>query len=257
MLASTAFAADEDLVAKAFEPAPPAYLPQGGGGGSSSSLPRLGIGVKVSILLGVGIEAATSVTRKSNVRGGFNMFSYDFDQTKDNTDYSLKLRLRSVQATYDWFPFGGGFHLSPGVLVYNGNKVEGDLTNPPGKTFTLGNTSYTSLASDPVTGVATISLNNYKVAPMFLLGWGNLLKRGRGHFSFSFEFGAAFVGSPLATLNLKGTACTVAAPVTCRSAASDPTVLSNVQAEQTKINNDISFLQATPIFSFGFGYKIF
>jgi hypothetical protein len=257
MLASVAFAADEDLVTTAFEPPAPAFVPQGGGGGSSPGLPRLGVGVKVSMLLGIGVEAATSITRKSNVRGGFNFFNYDFTQTKDNTDYTFNLHLRSVQATYDWFPFGGRFHLSPGVLIYNGNKIGGSVSDPPGTNFTLGNTSYTSLPGDPVKGNATIALNNYQVSPMILVGWGNLLKRGGGHFSFNFELGAAFVGSPQTTLSLTGTACTVAPPVICRSAASDPSVLSNIQAEQKKINDAISFLKATPVISFGFGYKIF
>ncbi len=257
MLTSAVFAADEDLVANAFEPAAPDFVPQGGGGGSSAGLPRLGVGVKVIMLLGIGVEAGTAITKKSNVRAGFNFFNYDFNQSKDNTNYAFNLHLRSVQATYDYFPFGGGFHLSPGVLIYNGNKVAGSVSDPPGKTFTLGNTTYTSLATDPVTGNATIALNNYKVSPMFLLGWGNLLKRGGGHFSFNFELGAAFVGSPMATLNLTGTACTVTLPVSCKSAATDPTVVANTQSEQDKFNKAVKFLQVTPVISFGFGYKIF
>jgi hypothetical protein len=257
MLASTAFAADADLVARAFDPAPPAFVPQGGGGGSSSGLPRLGVGVKVSMLLGIGVEAATSVTRKSNVRGGFNMFRYDYDYDKDNITYGAKMRLRSAQATFDWFPFGGGFHLSPGALMYNGNKIDADVSVGGGKTFTLGSTTYTSKSSDPVHGTGILALNEYKVAPMILFGWGNLLKRSNGRFSVNFELCADFTGTPKATLNLTGSACPGNQQVVCQNAATDPTVQSNVQSEQKKFNDAIEFLRATPVISLTLGYKIF
>jgi hypothetical protein len=250
-------ATDDDLVAAAFEPAPPAFVPQGGGGGSSAGLPRLGVGVKVGFLTGIGVEAATSITQKSNVRGGFNFFSYTFDQTKNNTDYSLQLKLRSVQATYDWFPFGGGFHLSPGVLLYNGNQVSGTVLDAGGSSFKLGGTTYTSKTGDPVTGTAAIALNSYKASPMFLVGWGNLLKRGGGHFSVDFELGVVLSGTPKTTLALTGSACPGNQQVACLNAATDPTVQASILSQQTKINNSISFLRATPVISFGFGYKIF
>jgi len=257
---------DTDMVAKAFQPEPStplvslanSYAPPaggGGGGGSSSGLPHFGIGVKVSLLLGVGIEAATAVTQKSNVRGGFNFFSYDFDSTQNNGDFSAKLRLRSAQATYDWFPFGGGFHLSPGALFYNDNKVEGDVTFAGGNTLTLGSQTYTSKASDPIKGSMNVALNNYKVSPMFLLGWGNLLKRGGGHFSFNFEFGTAFTGPPKIALNLTGSACPGNQQINCVQAGSDATVQANMRAQEAKNDKDIHFLQWTPIISFGFGYK--
>jgi len=259
MLASTAVAADfdEDLVAKAFDAAPPAYVPQGGGGGSTRGLPRLGVGVRGSFMTGIEIEAATSATRKTNVRGGFNFFNYDYDYTKDNIAYGAKIRLKSAQASFDWFPFGGGFHLSPGVLFFNGNRVEADVSVGGGKTFTLGNQTYTSKTGDPVSGIGNADLNVNPIAPMFLLGWGNLVKRGDGHFSVSFEIGAAYVGPPKATLRLTGSACPGNQQVVCQNAATDPTVQSNIQAEEAKINKAIKFFQATPMISIGFGWKIF
>jgi hypothetical protein len=257
---------DTDMVAKAFQPQPGtplvslanSYAPApagGGGGGSSSGLPHFGIGVKVSLLLGVGVEAATGVTRKSNVRGGFNFFSYDFDQTQNSGDYSIKMRLRSAQVTYDWFPFGGGFHLSPGALIYNDNHMEGDVTFAGGKTLTLGSQKYTSKAGDPITGSVNLALNNYQVSPMFLLGWGNLLKRGGGHFSFNFEFGTAFTGPPTLKFNLTGSACPGNQQINCVPAGSDPTVQANMRAQEAKNDRDVHFLEWTPIISFGFGYK--
>src|SRR5579864_1056742 len=79
-----------------------------------STLPRFGMGVKLSTL-GAGIEAATAVTRRSNIRGGFNAFSYGTDFTKDGVNYSGDLRLRSAEVLYDQY-LVGGLHVSPGVL---------------------------------------------------------------------------------------------------------------------------------------------
>jgi hypothetical protein len=68
------------------------------------------------MLLGIGVEGAVELTRKTNVRGGFNFFNYDFNEAKDDLAYGANLHLRSADALYDFFPFGGGFHLSGGAL---------------------------------------------------------------------------------------------------------------------------------------------
>src|SRR5215831_13978225 len=49
---------------------------------SESSGPGVGVAVKFS-LLGAGIETAMRVSHRSNVRAGFNMFSYDRTFDKD------------------------------------------------------------------------------------------------------------------------------------------------------------------------------
>src|SRR5262245_56017062 len=93
--------------------------------GFSQSLPRFGVGAKVSSL-GIGIDAATAVTKRSNIRGGFNFLGYRRDFSKDGFDYGATLQLRSVDVHYDWYV--GGFHLSPGLMVYNGNRVESTVS---------------------------------------------------------------------------------------------------------------------------------
>ncbi len=213
---------------------------------------RVGLGVNVSILLGIGIQGAVELTPKTNVRGGFNFFDYSMTETSSGFSVDGHLHLRSAEALYDWYPLRG-FHLSPGALVYNGNKVTANLTTAPGTTFTLNSTSYTSGAGNPVTGVATVPLNAFKVAPMFLLGWGNLVPRSGRHFGVIFDLGAAVIGSPKLALNLAGTACSASGG--CVNAATDPTVQANIQATQNKANNSISFLKALPVIRIGFGYS--
>ena len=97
---------------------------------------HVGIGVKFSTM-GAGIEAAIPITSNTNLRGGFNIFSYSRGLDRDGIHYAGDWTFRSVQATFDWFPFHGAFHLSPGVLVYNGNEFTAVANAPAGQTFTL------------------------------------------------------------------------------------------------------------------------
>src|SRR5260221_11578954 len=98
-----------------------------------------------------GGEVAIAVSHRSNVRFGFNAFSYGDTFVKDGVTYKGNLDLRSAQATYDMFLLKD-FHVSPGVLFYNGNKVSANASVPVGKSFTLSNTNYVSDAADPITG---------------------------------------------------------------------------------------------------------
>jgi len=224
---------------------------------SSSSKPsseaRVGIGVKVS-LLGGGVEVAARVNRFANVRGGFNMISYSRDFSKDSITYNGQLNFKTVEGHFDIFPFAGKFHVSPGILAYVGNPITATAAVPAGQSFTLGGVTYYSDPTAPTTGNGNIKFN--QVSPMATFGWGNLVPRNHSHFSVPFELGAAFQGSPKATLGLAGNVCDALQPVVvnCRPVASDPTVQSNILSEQTKLNNSMSFFKIYPIISIGFGY---
>ena len=112
--------------APAAEPAAPAKQ-------SSEGRIPVGVGVKVSTL-GIGGEVAVGVSHRSNVRVGFNAYSYGHTFDKDGVTYKGDLRLRSAQATYDLFLLKG-LHISPGVLLYNGNQVSANASVPGGQTF--------------------------------------------------------------------------------------------------------------------------
>ena len=141
----------------------------------------VGLAAKVSTL-GVGVDAAVPVFERANVRVGFNMFTFNHDFEDEGITFGASLKLRSLTTSFDWFPFGGGFHLSPGVMLYNGNEVDIQATVPPGQTFDLGDETLYSSAANPVTGSGQVAFA--KVAPMLTLGWGNIIPRGnqRRHF---------------------------------------------------------------------------
>ena len=219
----------------------------------SASFAQFGVGVKMSTL-GIGIEGASQLATRVNVRGGFNAFNYNRDFTNSGISYSGELTLRSVTANLDFY-LAGPFHFSPGLLLYNGNRGTADAFVPGGQSFTLGNTRYVSNPANPITGNGKLSLN--KAAPELLLGFGNLVPRSGRHFTANFEFGAVYQGSPSVTLNLNGSACTSTGPgpLQCVNAATDPTVQSNIRAQESKLNDDLSPFKWYPVLSLGFGYR--
>jgi hypothetical protein len=219
---------------------------------SPAPFSSVAVGIKAS-LLGAGAEAATPLSRRVNLRGGFNAFSYNRTFSKDGVAYAGQLNFRSGEAHLDWFPFGGSFHLSPGALIYNGNQIKANASVPGGKTFTLNGATYTSDPADPVTGLGKVDFK--KAGPMFTLGWGNLLPRGHRRFSVPFEIGAIYTGAPRAALNLAGSACD-SNGANCTPIASNPAIQANMLAEQNKLNKDMNAFKFYPVISIGFGIRL-
>src|SRR5260370_7043931 len=93
----------------------------------------IGVGVKVSTL-GIGGEVAIAVSHRSNVRFGFNAFSYGDTFVKDGVTYKGNLDLRSPQATYAIFLLKD-FPVTPAVLFYNGTQVTAHPSPPGGNSF--------------------------------------------------------------------------------------------------------------------------
>ncbi len=225
------------------DPQPPRQAKRGEAG-------LIGVGIRLSTL-GAGAEVGVSLSNKLNVRGGVNIFQYSRGFNHDGITYKGQLNLRSGEAHLDWYPLGHTFHLSPGLLVYNGNGATATANVPGGSSFTLGGTTYTSDPTNPIMG--TGKLDFVKVAPTAMFGFGNLVPRNR-HFTFNFEIGVVFQGSARTKLNLTGSACTPTG-ANCVNAATDPTVQANVMTEQTKLDNKLSPFKYYPVISTGFGYR--
>ncbi len=120
------------------------------------------LGVRVNIgTLGIGAEAATPLANRLNLRGGANFLSYSRNIDSSGLTYIANLDLRSGQASLDWFPFGGSFHLSPGVMLYNGNRVTASVQVPNGTSFTLNSVGYYSDPSDPLSGLANVTFHKW------------------------------------------------------------------------------------------------
>lgn len=216
----------------------------------SSPFSGFAIGVKAGTL-GPGLEVATPLAHTLNLRAGGNYFTYGDSFTSSGVTYNATLRFLSGEVSLDWFPWAGGFHISGGAVVYNGNQITGTSDVPGGQTFTLNHVTYVSSASDPVHGTGSLRFN--KAAPKVTIGWGNLLPRGDRHWSVPFELGMAYVGDPKVALNLTGTVCDTTG-ANCRTIASDPSVQANVTAQQQKLASDAQPARFYPILTVGVGY---
>lgn len=210
-----------------------------------------GAGVKVSTL-GIGFDGAVAATDRSNVRVGVNFFNFNHDFDNDGITLAAHLKLRSVTAQFDWFPTGGGFHVSPGLMIYNGNRVEATAFVPGGQQFNLGNDRLLSNPSNPVNGDAKVSFA--KVAPEITIGWGNIAARGNRRWSIPVELGVVFSRAPTGTLNLGGSAC-LTNGTNCRNVATEPVLQADVRQQEAKLNDDLTVLKVIPVFSIGFGYR--
>jgi hypothetical protein len=240
--------------AQSFSDAAPsaAGAPPNQQGEETKTLPKFGVAIGVGTL-GVGIQAGTAVAKHTNLRFGFNFFSYSLSGTdsKSNLQYNGTLRLASAEALVDQY-IKGPFHISGGALIYDGFRGTASIRVPGGQTLTLNHIQYYSSQSDPVTGTGTIG--SRKVAPEVLFGFGNLLPRSSRHFTATFDIGVAFQGSPQAKLSLLGSTCS--SPTTgCSTISSNASVQANITAQQNTINDDLKPFQFYPVIRIAFGYK--
>jgi hypothetical protein len=91
-------------------------------------------------------------------------------------------------------------------------------------------------------------------------GWGNMIPRKGGHFSFPFEIGVALIGVPTLKVNLGGWVCYDQAQTQCANIANttDPiaiSVQSNLTAQVAKWTKDLNPLKTYPIVSGGIAYS--
>lgn len=215
------------------------------------ALPRFALGIKMSSL-GLGIEAGTALTRRSNVRFGFNGINYSRSFEEEGFHYNGELTMRSIEARYDWFPFDGAFRISPGLLFFLAKPASGSAFVPPGELFTLDDDEYRSDPTNPIRGSGELHWNT--VAPTFTVGWGNLLPRGSRRFSFPFEIGIAVTGTPRVDIELRGGACERNG-LGCRNSVNDLAFQRDLNAQRRNINDDISGYKVYPIISTGFSYR--
>jgi hypothetical protein len=208
---------------------------------------------------GINLQAATNVNKYMNLRAVGNVFKYNINNINTNgMTLNGNLNLASSGVSLDFYPFPNhGLRFSPGVLFYNQNSANANITVSGGTSFTLDNNTYYSSSSDPVTGTGKLGLNAQNPAFTITTGWGNLISRRGGHFSVPFEIGAAFVGTPALNLALTGgQVCTTSeGEPECQNVASDSQLQSALQAQIAKYQNDLNPLKVYPIFSIGIGYS--
>jgi len=219
---------------------------------------RMAIGGGIG-LGGVNLQAAVNAANHLNIRGVGNFFKYtDNNITANGFNASASINLASAGVSLDYFPWAHhGFRVSPGVLFYNQNALDATIVAAGGTSFTLNNVTYYSSKTNPVTGTAGLHLHSNAADPTITLGWGNMIPRNGGHWSFPVEIGAAYTGQPkVAAALVSGQVCSdPAGTLNCQNVVGNASVNSNLQAEIAKKQNDIQPLQMYPVLSFGVAYS--
>jgi hypothetical protein len=185
--------------------------------------------LKISTL-GVSVEGYRSLSSQFNVRLGIADFPYNANNVASSSTYSANadLKLLSVSALADWFPFESNIRVTGGLMI-NLNKVNIALT--PKKTYTQGNIIYTPAKLGQL--FADLTFN--KVAPYLGIGLGNPTAGAQG-LGFTFDIGTFYQGGPKVSMSA--------------------TQLLTPSASQSGIlQNDIKNLVLYPVLSFGLYYK--
>ena len=180
-----------------------------------------------SSTLGINLEGIRSFGPRYNARVGFACFSYTYSDG-DNKDYSLgaDIKMSSVSAIFDWFPYEGIFHLSGGLII-NFNEVNALLTSK--ESHDVGGRIYTP----EMLGNLSADVRFNKITPYIGIGFGNANGPGSG---FTFNAGAIYHGSPCVKLSADG--------------------LLEPSTEQAPIIEDnISWFKFYPVISLGYIYK--
>jgi len=221
---------------------------------------------------GINMQAAVEANRYLNIRGIGNYFTYSVNNVKINgnggsngVDVSGNLNFAEAGIALDYYPSPHhGFRLSPGLTFYNQNGASASGVAATGTSITLGSTKYYSdeatSTSSPMSINANLGLNAHKQAFTLTAGWGNMISRKGGHWSFPFELGAIFTGAPTIGLNVAGYGCTVESDAaingeSCVNMATNTSAQANLNSQIAKYQNDVNVLKVWPILSFGVAYN--
>lgn len=211
--------------------------------------------------MGVNLQAAVNANRYMNVRGVGNFFNYSVNNlTVNGFSANGTVNFAAAGVSLDVYPFPNhGFRLSPGALFYNQNRISALASAAAGTSINVDGTKYYSATSDPLNAIANLGLNSRKEAFTMTTGWGNLISRRGGHWSFPLEIGAAFVGAPSLSVVASGSACLDQAQTECSSITGSSQIAtsfqSNLTAQVAKWKSDLSPFSYYPIVSFGVGYS--
>jgi hypothetical protein len=201
--------------------AAPAMAQTGGEG-------RFSAGISAGTL-GVGPEVGFR-TRKIGVRANANFLSVSQGFDTDDIDFDGKVKLRSGGIMLDFFPGGGGFHISAGGRI-NGNKAR--VVATPTSPTQIGGTTFTPAQIGTLTGRADVK----NFAPALTIGYSGKLRKG---FVVGVEAGALFQGRVRIRRFMSSTGLIPVA---------------QLEAERQDLQDDVDKYKVYPILQFKAGYR--
>jgi hypothetical protein len=192
-----------------------------------------GFGVAARVgTLGAGAEVAVGLTNRLVVRGGIGLLPLKPSMNVNNMDFTLTLPKTWYNVGLDLY-VAGPMRIGVGMLFKSANPVV-DGTVAASKDITIGNKTYTTTQQFGLHGI----FDSKKQAPYALIGFGKHTASGVGLF---LDLGAAFVGEPTVTLTASGDP----------KIRNDPQFQTELQQEQTDLQNKATYLKIWPILNLG------
>jgi hypothetical protein len=191
--------------------------------------------------LGFGAELNVNIFEGVNARFGVNGGKYKYNANAGSSNYNFDLQLQSASALVDWYPSESSFRASAGLL-FNNNK---DVFVPSGSSLWLGNNQYFTTGTNTNNVLSSFqgTMSFFPVSPYFGIGWGNPVENGKG-WSLVTDIGILFQGQP--TINLV---------VGCAPSSSCPTLQADAEAENAKLQSELSKYKLWPVVSIGISYQ--
>jgi len=166
------------------------------------SYERLGVGAQIGTT-GIGAHATYDITEYLYLKAEFNTFSYDSEFDLDGADGDGSLELSSFGATLNYNPLRfapvvDGFRFTAGMYAVD-NRVTVEVSDA-GESIDVGDVTEVVLdADDVLAGEAAFN----SVAPYVGVGWDWMIG-SKDQFTFSFDLGALFTGSPEVDVEARG-----------------------------------------------------
>ena len=189
--------------------------------------------------LGVGAELNLSISDSVKARFGINYGTYYSTYSRVSDSYDSNIQLQTVSAIADWYPYQGSFRTSGGVFYNNNNATLKAI--PVGGSYTVNGVQYPAAGISSLQGKMTFNA----VAPYIGIGWGNPVATGKG-WGMTTDIGVLFQGKPRIDM----------------SATCDPLIITscttfnaNLEAERSKLENDLSNFIWWPVASIGITYQ--
>jgi len=202
--------------------------------GAANGAQAAGVGVRAGTT-GVGADVGFSLMPTLSARLGYSGLSYSRDIDVTDVQYDGTLRLSNINLLLDFSPLPGPFRITGG-FIFNDNKV--DVTGKPTNgSYTINGVTYPASAIGSLGG--TVKSGN-QAAPYLGIGYGNVAGLG---VNFYFDLGVMFQGTPSASLS-----ATCGASL---SSAQCSQLQTNVAAEQTRLQDNVSGFKYYPVANIG------
>lgn len=229
---------------------------EGGGGQVDPSAWRLERFSRLSLYtaispLGVGEHVSTNLSTRLDVRVFENFFPVNHSFTQSDFNIALHIRFANAGVAADYYPFHRPFHISPGLLFYNRNRVNATLKAQQNAVFTINNIDWFSDNADPVHGTGRLDLGGSGF--MVTAGYGRITSHTEKHWTFPVQAGVAFINTPKAEFNLLGQICN-ANGTNCQPAATFPGFADALAAQLVTWNKDVAPYHIFPIIEGGVAY---